>query len=657
MKQLVIFKNNLYFVFYNNAERLVVQSKQVLLDETLLTQTTSYTFTKKPLAITTQVTRGGMSKTITQTNTYNRYNDMIESITLNAGNGNKKIASYIYDDLGRLSSVARGGNAGTVSYGYNIRGWLKSITSPRFNQTLSYTSSAAYPCYNGNIARMQWKTGNDNIMRGYDFDYDDLNRLTASLYAEGSDMSLNKDRYSENILDYSANGSIERLQRYGKKNNGAFGLIDDLTYQYNGNQIKCISDKARSLAYDGSFDFKDGTNADTEYFYNANGALVKDLNKSIANIEYDVLGNLKCITFNNGFKTSYVYDANGNKLRTSHTSVVTNTTDYVGDFIFEDGKLRKYQFEGGYCSFDGNLNPIFHYYEKDHLGSIRMVVNEDGMVEQVIHYYPFGGIYGDLSYNSEHQHNKYIGKEFDHMHGLDWYDHGARMYDAARVVWDRVDKFTNKYNEISPYAYCMNNPILKIDLDGNAPGDFFLTMDDAAMDFGMFYNGHSIKSNKEYGSTIYEVWDANKGFGYSYSVANIGKREDSVTPSLPYTFHRIKADIHTHGAYSYGKFYDNTFSGIRKRDKLLTRKERKEERNEYDIGLANKRMRIAYVVTPNGSLQKYNPHTGNIEVLSNELPSDPNDPDHINENNIVIIISNTDKEKNEELKDLYNNNK
>ena len=454
--------------FYHNAEGLVVQSKQVLLDETLLTQTTSYTFTKKPLAITTQVTRGGMSKTITQTNTYNRYNDMIESNTLNAGNGNKKIASYIYDDLGRLSSVARGGNAGTVSYSYNIRGWLKSITSPRFNQTLSYTSSAAYPCYNGNIARMQWKTGNDNIMRGYDFGYDGLNRLTASLYAEGSDMSQNKDRYSENILDYSANGSVERLQRYGKKNNGAFGLIDDLTYQYNGNQVKSISDKAGSLAYDGSFDFKDGANADTEYFYNANGALVKDLNKSIANIEYDVQGNLKCITFNNGFKTSYVYDASGNKLRTSHTSVVTNTTDYVGDFIFEDGKLSKYQFEGGYCSFDGNQNPTFHYYEKDHLGSIRMVLNENGTIEQVTHYYPFGGIYGDLSINAELQKNKYIGKEFDHMHGLDWHDHGARMYDAAKVTWDRPDPLSHKYYSLNPYLYCGDNPILFEDFEGKA---------------------------------------------------------------------------------------------------------------------------------------------------------------------------------------------
>ena len=135
------------------------------------------------------------------------------------------------------------------------------------------------------------------------------------------------------------------------------------------------------FAYDGSFDFKDGANADVEYFYDANGALVKNLNKDISNIEYDILGNLKCITFSNGFKTKYVYDAVGNKLRTTHESAVTNTTDYVGNFVFEDGKLSKYLFDGGYCSFDQNQNPVFHYCEKDHLGSVRMVVNENGTIE------------------------------------------------------------------------------------------------------------------------------------------------------------------------------------------------------------------------------------------------------------------------------------
>lgn len=224
-------------------------------------------------------------------------------MTLKVGNVTRAVSSYSYDDIGRLVSVKRSGNAGIVKYDYNIRNWLKETKSDRFKQNLWYESTGAYPCFNGNISRMQWQTSKDNVLRGYDF------------------------------------------------------------------------------AYDGSFDFKDGVDADVEYFYDTNGALIKDLNKGISNIEYDVLGNLKCITFSNGFKTKYVYDAAGNKLRTTHESAVTNTTDYVGNFVFEDGKLSKYLFDGGYCSFDNNQNPTFHYYEKDHLGSVRMVVNENGTIE------------------------------------------------------------------------------------------------------------------------------------------------------------------------------------------------------------------------------------------------------------------------------------
>lgn len=454
---------------YHNQEGLVVETRQSMPDDALLCQRTTYSFTKKPLTIETQVKKEGIEKTITQKNQYNQYNDKIESITLNAGKGDKEVAFYSYDDIGRLVSVKRSGNAGTVTNEYNIRNWLVSTSSDRFKESLKYESGSETPCYNGNISRMQWLNTYDNVLRGYDFEYDDLNRLTASAYAEGTDMSQNMDRYSEYIPQYSPNGSIERLQRYGKKNNGTFGLIDDLTYLYNGNQIQSISDKAGSLLYDGSFDFKDGASESTEYFYNANGALTKDLNKGISKIEYDVLDNLSCITFNNGFKTKYVYDVGGSKLRTIHEALTTNTTDYIGDFIFEDGKLSKYQFEGGYCSFDSNLNPTYHYYEKDHLGSIRMVVNENGTIEQVNHYYPFGGVYGDQTYNSELQRNKYIGKEFDHTSGLDWYDHGARMYDAAKGSWDRMDKLAEKYCSINPYIYSINNPITYLDLDGLRP--------------------------------------------------------------------------------------------------------------------------------------------------------------------------------------------
>lgn len=61
---------------------------------------------------------------------------------------------------------------------------------------------------------------------------------------------------------------------------------------------------------------------------------------------------------------------------------------------------------------------------------------------------------------------KYNGKELDRMHGLDWYDHGAKHNDAAIGRWHVMDPLCEKYYDVSPYAYCHNNPIMLFDLDG-----------------------------------------------------------------------------------------------------------------------------------------------------------------------------------------------
>lgn len=52
----------------------------------------------------------------------------------------------------------------------------------------------------------------------------------------------------------------------------------------------------------------------------------------------------------------------------------------------------------------------------------------------------------------------------------------------------------------------------------------------------------------------------------------------------------------------------------------------------YDIGNSNRRQIDSYLVTPNGSLQKYDPKKNIISIISNDMPSDPNDPDSLNSN-------------------------
>ena len=89
---------------------------------------------------------------------------------------------------------------------------------------------------------------------------------------------------------------------------------------------------------------------------------------------------------------------------------------------------------------------------KDHQGNNRVVVDEEGTVEEVNDYYAFGGLMSTSSRQSV-QPYKYNGKELDRKGGLDWYDYGARMYDAALGRFMKTDRFSEKYVSLSPYQY------------------------------------------------------------------------------------------------------------------------------------------------------------------------------------------------------------
>lgn len=117
-------------------------------------------------------------------------------------------------------------------------------------------------------------------------------------------------------------------------------------------------------------------------------------------------------------------------------------------------------------------NFALHFFIKDHLGNVRILADSKGNVEQAIDYYPFGSIIAE-SKDTERQPYLYNGKELDRMNGLDWYDYGARMYESDGLRWGQIDPRAENTPEVSPYVYCNNNPIRRLDYRGMFYGDYY----------------------------------------------------------------------------------------------------------------------------------------------------------------------------------------
>ena len=414
--------------------------------------TTAYTFTDKPQTVTHA--HASSYKSLTEVTTYSYdHADRLSKVQHKLdGGATVTLAEYAYDNLGRLQSKKLGGTAHTATFAYNIRGWLTGIDGGKFKQSLTYNNGTAG--YNGNITAMS-RTAN-GTGHAYTFAYDGLNRLTDAVHGAG--------RYTEKVTAYDKNGNIKNLQRYGQTSASAYGLVDNLTFTLNGNRLSRVDDVATASAYGNGFEFKDGAKQADEYAYDANGNLTKDLNKNITNIRYNFLNLSIYFSFNTGGFLQHGYTADGVRRRTIYkeldgpTSPVT--TVYCGNVIYENNVPRLLLHEEGYVTLDDNS---YHYYVKDHQGNNCLVVDSSGAVEEANHYYPFGGVFASTG---NVQPYKYNGKELDAKKGLNWYDYGARHYDAALGRFTTVDPLAENLYPWSSYAYCLNNPIKYVDPTG-----------------------------------------------------------------------------------------------------------------------------------------------------------------------------------------------
>ena len=105
------------------------------------------------------------------------------------------------------------------------------------------------------------------------------------------------------------------------------------------------------------------------------------------------------------------------------------------------------------------------FFIKDHLGSVRAVVSEMGEVLQTNEFYPYGDLFSSAG-TADTSGNRYrfTGKELGNETGL--YDFSARFLQTSLGRFTTIDPLAEKYPNISPYAYCKENPVNRVDSDG-----------------------------------------------------------------------------------------------------------------------------------------------------------------------------------------------
>ncbi|WEK18947.1 MAG: DUF6443 domain-containing protein [Candidatus Pedobacter colombiensis] len=427
------------------------------------------------------------------------------------------LAAYVYNEIGQLiKKDLKPGAVGfqSLDYRYNIRGQLQFINNSRlsndggitnsdnndvFGMQLLYdqsdTNLGNTPYFSGALSAVKWmsKDGNNisSVERSYSYNYDALNRLSSSAYAERTgatgNFNNNVGGFNEDGISYDENGNILTLQRNSSTpGSNSHTQIDNLSCTYSNthpNQLESVSDEATSGA--GFMIYPGGSNTGT-YGYDVSGNLVSDPYKGLS-LQYNVLNRTDRITVNagTGQYIDYTYDAFGGLLRKQvyRAGSTTLVTDYVEGFVYNNnsvGNIENLAYfgmpEGRVRNDQGVLK--LEYVITDQQGNARVSIEDNGngvaVVRQENSYYGFGMILanspvGTLSDGNKHLYNG--GSEWQNDYGNlpDYQQTFYRNYDAALGRFVGVDPLADSYASVTGYQYGNNNPIQFNDPLGDEP--------------------------------------------------------------------------------------------------------------------------------------------------------------------------------------------
>ena len=398
----------------------------------------------------------------------------VSSINYNDLNGNNIQSNYIINNTNQFlfskKSFFDNTNRKTceiglidVSYNYNYKNEITGISYKRHNENTSFfTANYTYDIY-GNIlseTRNIKYSEYINVERLDEYEYDKVGRIT-----KDKSEILGTD---EDSFEYDSSGKrVSTLSDIiTRLNNGRISSIHglDLTYDDYGN-ITQIEYADGNTIYTSSFEYERG-NLLSKYDDNINNSHLK--------FDYDYNGvryQKRILNGSGQVVKTITYYYHNNKLlfeRIHNTSDGSSTTnDIIISYIYDD------------TGISGAIYKNQKYkYIKNILGDIILIVNESLDVICEYRYTAYG------TYSLNNLSANIIDSEFVNYNPFTYrgyyQDHESRLYYLInRYYSPDIEMFItpDSFNYLDPstlygldlYTYCMFNPIMYVDPEGNIP--------------------------------------------------------------------------------------------------------------------------------------------------------------------------------------------